>query len=216
VLFWRRIASDKLSRTKFMKVDPDSKAYTKKNVVSYGSFVCLAGMSQESKHYALDLVLDHGKTLAEMKAWCENSKKLQGVREMFAKVVGCKTFEEAQEMYPNYSTDVKLEPFVTVLNLGPKGKDKAVPQVFQRYCNNAVRITNRPSLASTESIKDGVKYFKLATEKNTAMEDGTLLYPIEYGLVLGSSTSRIWTLPAEEQAQHRETANVNARGYVRG
>lgn len=72
-------------------------------------------------------------TFKEAVSKCNDIKAMQKLRNCFLKITGCKTWEQAEEKYPYYTTPEKLEPFKTLNCSGPDA-----PAQLLHFCKRAM------------------------------------------------------------------------------
>lgn len=77
---------------------------------------------------------------------CADIKAMQKVQDAFRKATVCKTWEEAEEKYPLYTTAKKLEPFKRLNYSGSK-----IPEQLMKFCLQA----KQPRQTRTEEQIEG-------------------------------------------------------------
>lgn len=71
----------------------------------------LQGLSEEER-YSLLLEATLSLNVKKMKADADELKAMKSLKSVFAKGVGAKTWEEAIERYPTFTSEAALEPYV--------------------------------------------------------------------------------------------------------
>ena len=74
-------------------------------------------------------------TFREAVSKCSDIKAIQKVRNCFMKVTGCKTWEQAEEKYPCYTSSEKLEPFKSLNCSGVE-----TPAQLLHFCKRAMEF----------------------------------------------------------------------------
>ena len=98
-------------------------------------------------------------SLSHLNKACKKIKKMLKLKQQFAKEVGVKSWEEAEQQYPRFASESALERFASAPKLaGP------ILAAFQQYCSRTIRAaTTAPfdSCQATQSIEltvDGRSY----------------------------------------------------------
>ncbi|XP_030854113.1 uncharacterized protein LOC115929377 [Strongylocentrotus purpuratus] len=96
-------------------------------------FMKLQGLSEEER-YSLLLEATLSLNVKKMKADADELKAMKSLKSVFAKGVGAKTWEEAIERYPTFTSEAALEPYV-----GKKYTKGNIPEVFLEHISRAKR-----------------------------------------------------------------------------
>lgn len=95
-------------------------------------------------HRLLCNVRDKEVDLSHLSQQCNDLKKLEKVRKIFAKEVGVESWEEAKQRYPIHSTDSQLQQFAKTPMVG-----KTPHPALLHHCQKALK-----SLSTTEQSSD--------------------------------------------------------------
>jgi len=97
------------------------------------SFKPFRGLDQETLCQLMAGISSKALTFREAVSKCSDIKAIQKVRSCFMKVTGCKTWEQAEDKYPYYTTAEKLEPFKNLNYSGPE-----TPTQLLNFCKRAM------------------------------------------------------------------------------
>ena len=91
----------------------------------------------------LHKVIDGTCSLTDLKVQAAKIKQMTALRAAFVRLTNKETWEEAQEKYPMYATDVQLQKFLKV------DLNKSIPLTFTDFCTRATLSEAQSSDVST-------------------------------------------------------------------
>ncbi|XP_065913661.1 uncharacterized protein [Dysidea avara] len=99
------------------------------------SFKPFRGLDQDTLCQLMADISSKKLTFREAVSKCSDIKAIQKVRNCFMKVTGCKTWEQAEEKYPCYTSSEKLEPFKSLNCSGVE-----TPAQLLHFCKRAMEF----------------------------------------------------------------------------
>ena len=141
---------------------------TKKGICSFAelkgsAFKPFRGLEANVVHDILEEVSSKKNSFKEATTKCNDVKSLQKVQAAFIKATNCKSWEEAMEKYPTFTTSAKLEPFKTLdfSNL------KKIPEKFFAYCQHIKQVMD--GVQQDAVCEDQDKYFFFSHESSLGL-----------------------------------------------
>lgn len=137
------------------------------------SFKCLRAMQMSDVHDLLQQVADTKLSMADLALKCKSLKQLGKIKCGFIKATNSKSWEEAQSLFPEYTPDTMLKPFMSFSFSGEK-----LPEEFMLFCKKAINAKSQKKKNSMQDLDDIAAFDYQGSTAILLMHDLAKLSPL--------------------------------------
>lgn len=152
-----RVIFDKYSKglLKGQKPSRSKKSQEKALELKGSNFKCLRGIETSTAHSLLTELSEGQMSFLELQAECQTIKQLSKMQAAFVKATNSRTWEEACEKYPKFTSTDKFEPYKKLNFSNP-----TIPEEFMKFCQIAIKCTSN-NINETAEVYDDDDIFLL-------------------------------------------------------